>query len=157
MNFERKQLIDPARRNLRLVGYAAAVVLITSAVTIIRASIPDSQGVIHGCYNTSSGAIHIIDTAVTTCNPNETAIAWNQIGPQGLLGPQGPAGPQGPPGQQGPQGPTGPQGPAGTAHAYEFATGQAVGLSGYAEVAQIAVPSGSYTIFGKGVITNWDT
>jgi hypothetical protein len=128
MNFARRQLIDFARRNPRFAGYAALLVLIAGAVTVIRASIPDSQGVIHGCYNKSNSTLRLIDNTVTTCNQNETAITWNQVGPQGpqglpgpqgLAGPQGPAGPQGAAGPQGPagpigsQGPSGPQGPAG--------------------------------------------
>jgi hypothetical protein len=69
MNIARKQLIDMARRNPRFVSYAAAVVLIAGAVTVIRASIPDSQGVIHGCYNKSGGTLRVIDSTVTACTP----------------------------------------------------------------------------------------
>lgn len=75
---------------------------------IAYASIPDSNGVIHGCYKTSNGSIRVIDSPAVQCDPrNETAISWNQTGPQG---PAGEVGPEGPPG---PEGPAGPQGPAG--------------------------------------------
>jgi hypothetical protein len=53
------------------------------------ASIPDSSGVIHGCYNMSTGATRIIDTAVTSCTNKEKAISWEQKGPQGPAGPAG--------------------------------------------------------------------
>jgi hypothetical protein len=71
-------------------------ILFVVAGTIAFASIPDSVGVIHGCFKTQSGQLRVIDAATAQCSPSETAISWNQIGPQG---PQGPAGPQGPPGQ----------------------------------------------------------
>lgn len=82
------------------------VVLLGTAISLMSiiayAAIPDSNGVIHGCYKTSNGSLRVIDSPAVQCDPrNETAISWNQTGPQG---PQGPAGPQGP---QGPEGPTG--------------------------------------------------
>ena len=67
------------------------------------ASIPDASGVIHGCYNTTNGSQRIIDTAVASCKIGETAIQWNQTGPQGPQGPTGPQGPPGPTGQSGAQ------------------------------------------------------
>ena len=74
---------------------------------IAYATIPDSSGVIHGCYKTSNGSLRVIDSPAVQCDPrNETAISWSQTGPQGS---------QGAPGPEGPQGPVGPQGPAGTA------------------------------------------
>jgi len=100
------------------------------------AALQDSNGVIHACVD-GKGATRIIDVAVDSCKKGETAISWNQTGPQGapgatgapgaqgepgtqgVAGPAGAAGPPGaggPPGQQGvqgPQGATGPQGPPG--------------------------------------------
>src|SRR6185312_14584418 len=73
------------------------------------ASIPDASGVIHGCYNSTNGTQRIIDTAVASCKIGETAIQWNQTGPQG---------PQGPQGIQGVQGPKGDTGPAGSSRVY---------------------------------------
>src|SRR4029079_18034594 len=76
-------------------------------------SVPDASGVIHGCYNSTNGTQRIIDTAVASCKIGETAIQWNQTGPQGPPRPAGPQGPQGPQGSQGPQGIQGVQGPKG--------------------------------------------
>jgi len=62
---------------------------------IAYASIPDSSGVIHGCYKNSTGSLKVIDDSSQTCASGETALNWNQTGPQGATGPQGPQGPSG--------------------------------------------------------------
>jgi len=98
-------------RNLpqrKMVIAGAALILLGA---LAYASIPDANGVIHGCYKKSGGTLRVIDDAVSQCDSRaEVAIQWSQTGPQG---PQGPAGPQGPIGPQGPVGPEGPAGPAG--------------------------------------------
>ena len=91
-------------------GAISGSVLVLLAASVAVASIPDSSGVIHGCYQGSgqgnqqgnqqgnwqgSGVLRIIDTTVESCAPGETAISWNQIGPQGPQGPAGPTGPSG--------------------------------------------------------------
>lgn len=68
-------------------------------------TIPGSGGVINGCYNNKTGTLRVIDPTASSCNPDETAIHWNQVGPQGPKGDTGPVGPQGPQGVPGPQGP----------------------------------------------------
>src|SRR5579875_3587718 len=98
-------------------------------------SSPMATGVIHGCYlsatgpgfppgppprhrgaepkgNPFDGLLRIV-SAGTTCGPGETAISWNQSGPQGPQGAKGTTGPQGAQGPQGAKGTTGPQGPQG--------------------------------------------
>jgi hypothetical protein len=82
---------------------------------VAYAAIPDSGGVIHGCYQKNVGNLRVIDPASDSCRPSEIAITWSQTGPQGIPGPQGPAGPAGPQGPQGPKGDTGATGPAGPA------------------------------------------
>src|SRR5262245_48023941 len=63
------------------------------------ASIPDSGGVIHGCYTpggTTAGKLRVINTdAGQSCKATANPLNWNQ---QGVQGPPGPAGPQGPSG-----------------------------------------------------------
>jgi hypothetical protein len=66
----------------------------------VNGSIPGPNGVIHGCYN-ASGLLRL-EPSADACQGKETAISWNQKGPQG---------PQGKTGPEGPQGPTGPAGP----------------------------------------------
>lgn len=92
---------------------AAAVALATAVMAggVAWATIPDQGGVIHGCYQKNNGQLRVVDSgAGPGCTPAETALQWNQTGPQG---PQGPPGPQGASGPQGIAGPTGPTGPAG--------------------------------------------
>jgi len=58
------------------------VVAASAAAGAVWASIPDANGVIHGCFKTVSGQLRIVQSAAD-CNPAETAIAWNQTGPPG--------------------------------------------------------------------------
>lgn len=64
------------------------LVILFSAIalsSIVSASIPDSNGTIHGCYNNNSGNLKVIDTAIgVTCSSRETRLNWNQSGPGGL-------------------------------------------------------------------------
>lgn len=108
-----------------VVAVAALVFALAGAAW---AAIPDS-GEFHGCVNSRTGVLRVVDPSKTgfagqciTHHHAETAITWNQTGPQGpagLQGPkgdtgsQGPVGPQGSPGPAGPQGSPGPQGPQG--------------------------------------------
>jgi hypothetical protein len=111
------------------VGLAALVVLALglAAGGIAYASIPDSNGVIHGCYQRNSGAFHVIGTNPTVgggaCASNETAVDWGQGGSPGASGPSGPSGPAGTAGSGGASGPSGPSGPTGTAGPTSYAIG----------------------------------
>jgi hypothetical protein len=67
---------------------------------------------INGCV-TRAGRLRIV-TAASACRSTETALSWNQTGPQGPQGAQGPLGPQGPQGDPGPAGAQGPPGPQGS-------------------------------------------
>jgi hypothetical protein len=54
------------------------------AVRVAYATIPDSGGVIHACYDTGKGKLRVIDTeAGATCRAQEVALSWNQTGPRG--------------------------------------------------------------------------
>ena len=69
---------------------------------VAAASIPDGNGVIHGCRKNTDGSLRVIDTAKTSTCPNGyTSLDWSQTGPQGPAGPAGPAGPTGPAGPAG--------------------------------------------------------
>ena len=61
---------------------------------IAYASIPDSGGVIHGCYANKDGNLRVIDTGSGgACDAKkETPLNWNQKGPTGARGPTGPTG-----------------------------------------------------------------
>jgi Phage Tail Collar Domain len=72
--------------------------------SIAWATIPDANGVIHACYNTSSGKLSVMDASnpkLSACAANEAPLSWDQQGAQG------PSGPQGVRGETGPKGPTG--------------------------------------------------
>ena len=62
------------------------------AAGVAYATIPDGQGVIHGCYSKSGGALRVIDSSVTNCKASETSLAWGVTGPAGEPGPVGPPG-----------------------------------------------------------------
>lgn len=43
--------------------------------------IPDAgTGVIHGCYDNSTGALRVIDPSNSSCSASETALNWNGRG-----------------------------------------------------------------------------
>ena len=96
--------------------FIAAAVAVGIGAGASYAAIPDSNGVISGCYWTAStssppvqkGHFRIIDSSTQHCNHSESAISWNQAGQQG------PPGAQGQPGAKGDKGDKGDQGPAWT-------------------------------------------
>jgi hypothetical protein len=90
-------LSDLSRRAQRMIFLSVTAICLLGIIAY--ASIPDSNGVVHGCFKTSNGSLRVIDSPTVQCDPrNETAISWNQNGPQGPAGPQGPEGPAGPAG-----------------------------------------------------------
>lgn len=72
------------------------VAMLAAVGGVAYASIPDSAGVIHGCYKTGNpakGAVTVIDTdAGETCPSGTAPLNWNQTGPQGPAGPAGVSG-----------------------------------------------------------------
>jgi Collagen triple helix repeat (20 copies) len=143
---------------------ALAALSLLAVVGVGYAAIPDSNGVIHGCYAPkASGALRVIDVATgSKCLKNEKALDFNQTGPQGpkgdpgAPGQQGTPGPQGvpgtpgadgAPGQQGPAGAAGPPGPAGVSTA-TFTSGS-ISISGndtWSQVASKGLPAGSWAV-----------
>ena len=108
------------KRYLFLAAAAALVV----GVGVSYASVPDSSGLIHACYQLHSGGVpadlgrlRIIDPSRGQhCLSDEAALTWNNKGMRGASGPAGPrgaSGPSGPRGASGPQGASGPSGPQG--------------------------------------------
>lgn len=83
---------------------------------VASAAIPDSSGIIHGCYTKRGGVLRVIDpSAGQFCTSLETPIQWSQKGPKGDAGPVGTAGPKGDKGDPGPAGPAGEDGAPGPA------------------------------------------
>jgi hypothetical protein len=73
--------------NGKRLGLAVAVATALTGGAVAYATIPDANGVIHGCYRIDGGQLRVIDAG--SCKPSETALSWSQTGPRG---PQGPAG-----------------------------------------------------------------
>jgi type VI secretion system secreted protein Hcp len=107
--------MDRLRASAKSLALIAVGVLL-AAGTYAIASIPDSNGVITGCWDHTAGAtygaLRVIDPSLSgntrsaneySGGSSETQITWNQQGP---TGPAGPAGPQGVQGLQGPRAPS---------------------------------------------------
>jgi hypothetical protein len=79
-----------ARRRPLLIAVTIAVVF-AAAAGIAYANIPDSSGVIHGCYKKTSpqqGTLRVVDSEKgQTCGASENTLNWNQMGPRGARGP----------------------------------------------------------------------
>lgn len=81
------------KRRLCIIGSLLAILLGVST-GLAWASIPDSAGVIHACYQSPPPAhganLQVIDTgAGGSCSGGMVPLTWNQTGPQGPAGPQG--------------------------------------------------------------------
>jgi hypothetical protein len=149
------------RSGVRIALAAAATLAAAVCVGAALGAIPDSAGVIHGCYVTGTGQLRVFDPESATskkCSANETELDWNQTGPKGDPGPAGPAGPAGP---TGPTGPQGPAGASGTSQAY-FATNSHVvdttdttGVHGDVFNTLSGLTSGTYLVWAT--VTNQPT
>jgi hypothetical protein len=130
--------------NIRISRRAAALLVSAVAVAIggsyAYASIPDSAGVIHGCYD--KNGLRVIDPVIdpssgAACKNNETSLDWSQSGPQG------------PPGQDGTDGTNGADGVSG----YELVTSTGPlpgGDPGTGQIDFVSCPAGK-KVTGGGV------
>lgn len=153
---------------------AGAAIAASAAIAgVALATIPNA-GVINGCFDKNNGQLRVIDAqAAAGCLKPETAISWNQIGPQGEQGIQGPVGPQGSqgiqgpigvPGQTGATGATGPAGPTGATGAtgasagsgYQIVTGS-VSRPNAITAASATCPAGKVVVGGGYRIPDGDT
>lgn len=153
-----------------MAGVGVAVIACTG---LAFGAVPDSNGVIHGCYDNQAGQMRIVDPGTGTpkgCGKNETAVEWNHtgpMGPQGIPGPTGPmgatgatgatgpmgatgaTGPMGETGATGPVGPAGPAGPAGTSGlAHVHTVSQAVAYPAGTSNRQIYCPPDEVRLSG---------
>jgi hypothetical protein len=144
-------------RGARTLVALAAILALALAVGVATGSIPSGDGTIHGCYKAPpDGNLRVIDADQgQVCKNNETALNWNQRGP---AGPPGPQGPPGPPGAKGDRGPTGATGPAGVGgKVFEtFKDLSGVPDGNETTVASLALPTGTYVVFAKGSVRNFD-
>jgi hypothetical protein len=162
----------------RVLSAGALAVLAVAAGSVAFGAIPDSGGLIHGCFNTNGSKqtngtqLNIVDTGFASCNKNQQEVTWNQQGPPGEDGADGVSVtsaalgvgdnncPDG--GSQftaangvtyacnGAKGDKGDTGEAGPSAAYvNGGFGlEAIGDGVTRIVASVTVPAGSYTLFG---------
>ena len=76
-----------------LVAVSTFMLVVLAGATIASAHGGDAS-VIHACVHNVSSIARIVDPN-GACHPEETAVHWSIVGPQGPQGPQGPAGPPG--------------------------------------------------------------
>ncbi|MFL5822327.1 MAG: hypothetical protein ACJ764_02680 [Solirubrobacteraceae bacterium] len=93
------------------------IALMISLGGLAWATIPSGNGTVHGCFDTQTGALRVIDAdASAACASGEQGLNWVSSGPRGRTGAtgfRGPTGPSGPRGQRGLRGSRGPTGPSG--------------------------------------------
>jgi len=112
LNRVRRMFATPLRAALAA-GIVSAFVV--GGLAVANASIPDSNGVIDGCYGAAgSGGLHSLSvvSSTKTCPAGTTSIGWNQTGPS---------------------------------NAYTTTGGYYSDISSYTTVASLALPAGSYT------------
>ena len=79
---------------------AATIAVLAIGAGIAYATIPDSAGVIHGCYD-QRGQLRVIDPSTgDVCKNNEKSLDWSQTGPPGPPGQDGTDGTNGVSGYQ---------------------------------------------------------
>jgi hypothetical protein len=146
------------RLKKKVVFAAAALCAVpvgTGLGIVASASIPDSGGVIHGCYNKGDGTLTVIDTSVTTaCAHGLVPLNWSQTGPQGIPGTPGAPGPKGDPGTPGTPGAPGAPGAPGMSHAYSSSSGTVTATTGNTFAAFVDgvtnLPPGDYVVTASG-------
>jgi hypothetical protein len=123
--------------------------LVVALGGVAGATIPDSAGVIHGCYVTSTGQLRVIDSVTaTTCNSDESSLEWSQAGPTGATGATRAKGAVGATGGTGAKGVSGAKGDRGPSDA--FTTGQSHGAVKIGKTAVLvrglSLPAGKYAV-----------
>lgn len=138
------------RRGAAFALTAAIGLAAIGGISVATGAIPSGDGTIHACYGKSGGAVRVIDAFVTNCKSGETALTWNQRGPQGAPGQNG---------QDGQDGAPGPRGPSDIYTTYrQFADSLPDTSDPYDDlfsfgrepVLKLDVPAGSYDIQAKG-------
>src|SRR5438045_9461211 len=77
-------------RSKKIAVLAAGAVAALALGSFAFAAIPDGNGVIHACFNKSSGAVRVTDTATNLpqgCPSKKAALTWNKQGPKGARAP----------------------------------------------------------------------
>ncbi|MDP3900781.1 MAG: hypothetical protein Q8Q38_00345 [bacterium] len=89
-----------------LIGVLGFVLVLLVAGGGVALATHGNPNELHACYKNNNGQMRFVGNPAD-CLPSETAISWNQTGPQGLPGSDGTDGAPGPAGPQGLPGPSG--------------------------------------------------
>ena len=76
-----------AGRRLGLIGLVVGVGVAVAGIAY--ASIPDSSGLIHGCFQKNNGNLRVVDSSGKGCGTSEKSLNWSQTGPSGTNGTNG--------------------------------------------------------------------
>jgi hypothetical protein len=85
----------PQGRWARILIVVCVAAAVAGLAGVVQAAIPDTNGVIHGCYsaNGSTGnggtQLNIVDSAKASCSKGQAQVTWSQTGPQGPPGTNG--------------------------------------------------------------------
>jgi hypothetical protein len=85
MHISFEEFLNRARISRRVRGVVLTGIAVLIATVVAWASIPDANGVIHGCADKLTGVTRIIDSSAQ-CLPTEHVINWNQAGAPGPAG-----------------------------------------------------------------------
>lgn len=132
-----------SQRGARLRLGAGVALVACAAGGVAYAAIPDSNGVIHSCYQKNVGNLRVVDTeAGQACRPSEEPLDLNVSGTPG------------PSGTTGPQGPTGPPGPAGggAPGVWDATASASIAQQGSATIVSLSLPAGNYFVVAKASI-----
>ena len=170
----------------RRLAVAPVVAVAVAAGGIAYASVPDTDGVIHGCYNATAAAkangsqLNIVDGDVAACGKGQTPITWSEAGPPGQDGVSVTstalsAGDTNCPtggssftaangttyacnGTKGDKGDPGEPGPAGSTPVYtNYNVNQvSIGEGLTQTVASVTVPTGNYTLMATAAVSGED-
>lgn len=79
-------MLKTISHKIKLLFAAVAIAGVSAGTAVaVGAVIPDTNGVINGCYHNRAGNLRIVENT-SECRPSETAINWNQTGSQGPPG-----------------------------------------------------------------------
>jgi hypothetical protein len=96
----------------------AVIAMVVATGGVSKATVPDSEGLIHACVTPQTGEMRILDpdAVPALCKTGQYLLTWSARGPEGDEGEDGDRGRRGKQGEQGEseQGPTGPTGPTGS-------------------------------------------
>ena len=100
-------------RSRTAVAITTAIVTasVVGGIAYAASSPIDSGGVIHGCYNPTTGAVKLLTKTACPTTGLNTPISWNTQGVQGIQGVPGLDGNDGAPGPKGDKGDQGPAAP----------------------------------------------